>query len=63
MDKPYKKLHLKPGLCSGPEYMMNSKKFAKIGLSTPGGGGFKPGFCCAPRFLLVHIALTKDAGF
>ncbi|MGF1587055.1 MAG: hypothetical protein ACFCUM_17175 [Bacteroidales bacterium] len=30
------------------------KKFAKIGLSTTGGGGFKPDFCCAPRIFLAH---------
>jgi len=31
------------------KYFIKVKKIAKMELSTPGEGGFKPDFCCAPR--------------
>ncbi len=37
-----------------------SKKFAKIGLSTTGGGDFNPDFCVASRiFLIAHAFRAK----
>jgi hypothetical protein len=37
-----------------------SKKFSKIGLSTPKGGGFYPDFCFAPRIFSAAQAFGQS---
>ena len=52
-------MNLNSGFVSRNILTINNKKFAKIGLSIPGGGGFKPGFCCAPVFFIAHAFRAK----
>jgi len=56
-----------------PGKQRNSKKFAKIGLSTTRGGGFNPNFCFAPQIFSgaqalrakprKHMTTPKGRGF